>query len=71
MKPIDLATLGELYTPSQVTEIIKIQPTTLANWRSQTRAENPTGPRFLNVGGAVRYPEAWINDWLREQNGET
>ena len=40
----------ELLTESEAAELLRLKPKTLARWRWAG-----TGPRFLKVGGAVRY----------------
>jgi predicted DNA-binding transcriptional regulator AlpA len=56
--------LDVLYTPSEVSKIIGITTSTLANWRV-TRSD---GPPFIRVGGrAIRYPANDLLEWLEKQ----
>jgi hypothetical protein len=51
-------------------DVLGVSPRTLQRWRQEGR-----GPRFLKLGGAVRYPatelSAFANAGLRESTGET
>jgi hypothetical protein len=49
------AVVAVYLTPREVAERLRVQPDTLKAWRSQGR-----GPRFVKVGGCVRYPFAWL-----------
>ena len=44
-------TRTQFLTPAQMAERLGVKPKTLANQRS-----SGTGPKFVKVGGAVRYP---------------
>lgn len=56
---------GRLMTASDVADALRVSEGTLRNWRSARR-----GPRFAKVGGAVRYREEDLTDWI-ERNLET
>ncbi|NLP82607.1 excisionase [Microbacterium sp. CFH 90308] len=36
---------------------------TLANWRSKTRAGEPTGPAFVKAGALIRYDSDAVAEW--------
>ena len=56
--------MGVLYTPSEVSKIIGISKSTLANWRV-TRSD---GPPFIRVGGrSIRYSANDLLEWLEKQ----
>ena len=52
-------------SPMDAAERLGVQPSTLANWRW-----TGCGPRYLKVGGRVRYRlhdlAAWLDDQARE-----
>lgn len=49
----------EVFTPRAVGERLQVSMATLAKWRSQR-----IGPKFLKIGGLVRYSNTSLNDWL-------
>ena len=51
----------QLLTESEAAEFLRLKPKTLARWRWAG-----TGPRFLKVGGAVRYTAADLEKFLEE-----
>ena len=51
----------QLLTESEAAEFLRFKPKTLARWRWAG-----TGPRFLKVGGAVRYTVADLEKFLEE-----
>lgn len=54
-----------LLTPEQVAELLQKSPRTLKAWRCSEYGV--VGPRWIPVGGEVRY---WLSDvmaWLEEQ----
>lgn len=56
--------LPKLFDTKATAEILGISPGTLQNWRTVG-----SGPRFTNIGGAVRYQLSEINRWLEERTG--
>lgn len=54
--------LGELLTPTAVSEYLGIPESTLANWRYLRR-----GPAYLRVGRHVRYRAADVAAWVHQQ----
>ena len=49
-------------SPENAAERLGVQPSTLANWRW-----NGGGPRYLKVGGRVRYRLYDLAEWLDAQ----
>lgn len=47
-------------------EMIGLNPRTLENWRVLWK-----GPKFVKVGGRVRYSEQHIIEWLNKHTQET
>ena len=54
-----VATLTELLTPEEVSELTGLALDTLAQWRSQKR-----GIPYLKIGRAVRYDSAEVQAYL-------
>lgn len=53
----------KLLTPEETSaKIGGINMNTLANWRS-----HGAGPPFCKVGGAIRYPEHLVDEWLQSR----
>lgn len=52
---------GVKFTEREVSEKLGIPLSTLRRWRYD--ADKP-GPRWIKVGNAVRYPEAWVLEYL-------
>jgi excisionase family DNA binding protein len=48
-----------LLNESQIAETLGVSVATIRRWRLQRR-----GPRFLKVGGSVRYEETAFRQWL-------
>ena len=58
-------TVHALFTPEEVSKMLKISSRTLADWRV-----NKKGPKYINMNGgsgAVRYPEDGLDDWMAEE----
>lgn len=51
----------ELFTPKQVSEILKVSEITLAKWRS-----NKTGPEYVKIGRLVKYRPESIEAYLKQ-----
>ena len=51
----------ELLTQSEAAQFLRLKPKTLARWRWAG-----IGPRFLKVGGAVRYELAALEGFIEE-----
>jgi predicted DNA-binding transcriptional regulator AlpA len=49
-----------LYTPEETARKLKMGPSWLAKLRMRG-----TGPRYVKLGRAVRYPESAIRDYLK------
>ena len=47
------------FTTTEAAEFLGVKPGTLEVWRVQGR-----GPRFLKLGRAVRYPEAFLLEFM-------
>lgn len=56
-------TAGRLMTTTDAAERLGLSPRTLDNWRYQPS----TGPRWVKVGGRIRYPEAELVAYLDER----
>jgi len=55
----------ELFTPEEVSKILKISTRTLADWRMDKK-----GPGHINMNGgagAVRYPEDKLTEWQQAE----
>lgn len=52
--------IDQLLTPAEVAELLKLQPSTLVEWRRLRK-----GPRHIRVGHrTVRYRRSDIDAWL-------
>ena len=51
---------SKLLTPEQTADLLQIQPATLARWRWAGG-----GPRFVKIGGRVRYAESDIAPFIQ------
>ena len=60
-RPID--TSGRLMTTAEAAARLGLNQRTLENWRYLPA----TGPRWIKVGGRVRYPEAEVQAYLDER----
>ena len=49
----------KLMTPEQTATLLSISTKTLARWRWAGR-----GPRFIKIGGCVRYAQSEIQDFI-------
>lgn len=49
----------EMFTALEVAEMLKVHPKTLARWR-----RTKIGPKWINVGGLVRYRRDDLDEWL-------
>lgn len=54
--------LLELQTPAELAAQLRVTQETLANWRVKQ-----AGPRFLRVGGQIRYRLRDVDTWLNAQ----
>ena len=54
-----------LMTDAQLCERMSVTSRTTLRWRSEG-----TGPRFIRVGGAIRYDEADVDAWLASRTFE-
>ena len=52
---------GKLLTPEQTAALLQIRPATLARWRWAG-----CGPRFVKIGGRVRYAENDIENFIQD-----
>ncbi len=62
----DIRTAEPFLTPTEVTEVIPVSVSTLANWRSAGK-----GPRFVKVGGRVGYRLSDVESWLSSATAGT
>lgn len=53
-----------LLTDKEAAAILNVKPNTLAAWRCTKRVE---GPRYVKMGGAVRYPLAELEAFIARQ----
>ena len=56
------ATEVQWLTPDDLARMWQISVGTIANWRT-----NKKGPKFVRIGGLVRYSPEAINNWLEAQ----
>lgn len=54
--------MHELVKPLEVAKQLGVSPATLARWRTLG-----SGPRFVRVGGQVRYQRDAVAAWLTQQ----
>ena len=54
---------SQLLTPEDLAAALQLQPQSLAVWRSRG-----DGPRYVKVGGRVRYRVADVEAWLRQRD---
>lgn len=54
------------YKPGELAQLTRLSPSTLANWRSRG-----LGPKFIRLGGAVRYWKSDVEHWLEEHKVQT
>jgi len=54
-------------TPDEVSELVKIPPGTLRQWRHR----GDRGPRSFRLGQAVRYRRQDVEAWLQAQLAKT
>ena len=54
--------LLKLNTPAELADQLRVTQETLANWRAKQ-----AGPRFLRVGGQIRYRLRDVDAWLNAQ----
>ena len=53
----------EMLSPQQLAAELNVSVSALQAWRREGK-----GPRWLRVGGRIRYPRAWVREWLAEEN---
>jgi len=58
------AQLPRLLNVREAAEILNVKPDTLVAWRCTKRVE---GPRYVKIGGAVRYPLSELQDFINRQ----
>lgn len=56
--------LKRLLSEREAADILNVKPNTLAAWRCTKRVE---GPRYVKMGGAVRYPMAELEAFIARQ----
>ncbi|UQN30450.1 helix-turn-helix transcriptional regulator [Brachybacterium kimchii] len=61
-QPQDIVTVDGLLTAKEVADALGLSTGTLANWRSLE-----LGPKYVKVGGRVRYRITSLNLWVAEQ----
>lgn len=52
---------GELLTPPEVADLLRISEKTLRNWRASTP---PRGPAYVKAGALVRYRRGDVEKFL-------
>jgi len=57
---------GNLFTPREAAEYLKVSTQTLAGWRSKR-----TGPRFIKTGRHVKYAKEDLDKYLRTATVKT
>ena len=63
---VPTAHVEDLLTSDELAEILRLRPTTLANWRSASR-----GPAYFRIEGTVRYRISDVEKWLKNRHVET
>jgi predicted DNA-binding transcriptional regulator AlpA len=58
------STRPHLLTETGAAEYLAVKPNTLAAWRCTKRVE---GPRYVKMGGAIRYPLAELDAFIARQ----
>lgn len=53
-----------LLSEREAADVLNIKPNTLAAWRCTKRVE---GPRYVKMGGAIRYPMAELEAFIERQ----
>lgn len=65
MSDIGLEMLGEpVFTESDLAKRLKCTNAALRRMRREKR-----GPRWMRVGRLVRYPAAWVREWMAANEG--
>jgi predicted DNA-binding transcriptional regulator AlpA len=58
-RPAPPEPIAELLTQLQLCDIAQVTPKTVGRWRAAGR-----GPRWLRVGGQIRYRRSDVEQWL-------
>ena len=65
MGTINLETLqGGVFTEPELASDLKCKPAALRRMRREGR-----GPRWIRVGRLIRYPRAWVQEWIEANEG--
>lgn len=54
--------LGQLHTPEEAARYLDTTERAMEYWRANGR-----GPKYVKIGGAVRYPYKYLREWLLAQ----
>jgi predicted DNA-binding transcriptional regulator AlpA len=49
----------DLIEPSEVAQRLGVTPQSLLTWRRKAK-----GPRYIKIGGRIKYPLSGVKDWL-------
>lgn len=62
--------MSDFLLPSELAKRWRINPQTLANWRSCTRADPtcPSGPEWVTIGTKILYSLEAVENYERENN---
>ena len=58
--------MNDFLTPEELARILRVRPTTLANWRCSAR-----GPAYFRFEGVVCYRVGDVVAWMEEHRVET
>jgi len=57
--------MEQLFTTKEVAARIGLKSITLDKWRC---SRPPRGPRYIRVGGRIRYPADAVEKWLQSRS---
>jgi hypothetical protein len=64
------AEFNSLLTAFEVSELLRIAPRTLENWRKNRRSNRRRGPAYVKIGRRVRYLRGDILNFIEEHRIE-
>lgn len=56
--------MGELLTPQEAADFLKLSVHTLSAWRSRPGSDGPT---WIEAGGAIRYQQSDLLAWVESR----
>ena len=59
LRPDGLTKTGELYTPQQLSDLLKVPVQTIYSWLARDQ-----GPKAIKVGRHLRFAESEVEAWL-------